>query len=263
MDLREIEISVIKYDSEYTKRSKDIKRNTWFSFPNDVLLHPDFTEINGEELKWFIWIVSICSKLNQNKIRLNINHAEKIVSLKRKDLFSMIDKLQGKQIDTDARPCGDRGATDGGRDATSTLHYITLHNTTREQDSGESALTPIGLNSSSPQKKDSSANFAHDQIAHVWSYYCEAKGFSKVIHWTKKRNAMAKIIAEKFSKEQLETAAQKIAESNFCRGENDRGWKASIDFFLNEQKIVKILEGAYDNKPQPSIGQVKKFVLEE
>jgi hypothetical protein len=88
-------------------------------------LHPDFTEINGEELKWFIWIVSICSKLNQNKIRLNINHAEKIVSLKRKDLFSMIDKLQGKQIDTDARPDGGRVATDGGRVATSTLHNIT------------------------------------------------------------------------------------------------------------------------------------------
>lgn len=130
MDLKEIEISVIKYDSEYTKRSKDIKRNTWFSFPNDVLLHPDFTEINGEELKWFIWVVSICSKLNQNKIRLNINHAEKIVSLKRKDLFSMIEKLQGKQIDTDARPDGGRGATDGGRGATSTLHNTTLHNIT-------------------------------------------------------------------------------------------------------------------------------------
>ena len=134
----ELEIIVLKYDVDFTKRSKDIKKNTWFSFPNDLLLHPDFTEIGGEELKWFIWIVSICSKLNQSKIRINIPHAEKVLTLKRVHLFSMVEKLQGKQIDV---VCGQM-ATDGDLNATArdqsaapTLHYITLqtlHNTTNK-----------------------------------------------------------------------------------------------------------------------------------
>ena len=95
----QIEIIVLKYESDFTKRTKDIKKNTWFSFPNELLLHPDFTEINGEELKWFCWIVSVCSKINKNTVRINIPHAEKILSLKRDDLFSMLEKLQGNQTD--------------------------------------------------------------------------------------------------------------------------------------------------------------------
>lgn len=134
MSSNEIEVSVLKYDSDFTKRSKDIKKNTWFSFSNDLLLHPDFTEINGEELKWFIWIISICSKLNQNKIRLNISHAEKVLSLKKQDLFSMLEKLKQKQIDVVCdQSATERGlsATDDDRySTTSTLHYNTLHNTT-------------------------------------------------------------------------------------------------------------------------------------
>lgn len=133
----EINLVVLKYEQEFTKRSKDIKKNTWFSFPNDYLLHPDFTEINGEEFKWFIWIVSICSKLNLNKIRLNIAHAEKMLSSEQKHLFSMIEKLKGKQIDvacdqmaTDMRPERDQNAAASDGIATPTLHYNTLHNIT-------------------------------------------------------------------------------------------------------------------------------------
>lgn len=134
--LIEIEITVLKYDIDFTKRTKDIKKNTWFSFPNDLLLHPDFSEINGEELKWFFWIVSICSKLNKNKVRINMPHTEKILDLNRSDLFSMIKKLQGKQIDVACDQTAterDHGAAVCDQSAAPTLHYITdntLHNTT-------------------------------------------------------------------------------------------------------------------------------------
>jgi hypothetical protein len=132
----EIEISVLKYDTVFTKRTKDIKKNTWFSFPNDFLLHPDFVDISGEEIKWFLWIVSVCSKVNQNKIRLNILQAEKFLSLDRKHLFSALEKLQGKQTDvalSEMATGSRRDTTDGDgirRDVASTLHYTTLQNTT-------------------------------------------------------------------------------------------------------------------------------------
>jgi len=166
-DINELEIVVLKYDSSFTKRSKDIKKNTWFSFPNDLLLHPDFTEINGEELKWFIWIVSICSKLNQNKIRLNISHAEKVLSLDKKYLFSMIKKLQQKQIDvvcdqtaTSPRPDGDQSATDHDRYSTSaTLHYITLHNTTERNIINNISSSSLKNNDNELEKKSKRQTF--------------------------------------------------------------------------------------------------------
>lgn len=112
--MKEISVELIKYDIDFTKRAKDIKRNVWFSFPNDLLLHPDFDDINGEELKWFVWCVSICSKVNNSKIRLNLEHACRKINVKEKDFHSMCEKLKEKQILIDAtarRPPDDRQTT--------------------------------------------------------------------------------------------------------------------------------------------------------
>jgi uncharacterized protein YdaU (DUF1376 family) len=38
-----------------------------------------------------------------------------------------------------------------------------------------------------------------------------------------------------------------LERSNFCRGENDRGWRADFDFLLQPKSFTKLLEGAYDH----------------
>lgn len=43
---------------------------------------------------------------------------------------------------------------------------------------------------------------------------------------------------------------EKIENSPFLRGENKSGWKADIDFILQESSIVKIMEGKYDGTKQ-------------
>lgn len=155
----EIEITVLKYDTDYTKRSKDIKKNSWFSFPNDLIIHPDFAEIKGEEFKWFAWIVSICSKVNSNKIRLNVDHGARVINSESIHLISALKKLQGKQIDVACdqlaaieRSCGDQCAASTLHN--NTIHYTTLQNTiehyisTSEVDHGHTAAT------SRPAKKN-------------------------------------------------------------------------------------------------------------
>ena len=43
----------------------------------------------------------------------------------------------------------------------------------------------------------------------------------------------------------------KISQSVFCTGHNDRGWKASIDWVLvNSTNYVKVLEGKYEDSPR-------------
>lgn len=42
-------------------------------------------------------------------------------------------------------------------------------------------------------------------------------------------------------------AFRRIADSDFCNGNNDRGWIADFDFVLRKDTLPKALEGKYDN----------------
>ena len=248
--ISEINLVVLKYEQEFTKRSKDIKKNTWFSFPNDYLLHPDFVEINGEELKWFIWIISICSKLNLNKIRLNIAHAEKMLSSEQKNLFSMIEKLKGKQIDvvcdqsaTESRPDHDHVATAGDQGAAPTLHYIT-----------DTTLQNITLHNTTPSEVD--------QIVDFWN---AQEKLPKIISISQKRkDKINKRLEHKLF--DWKKIIPMISESKFLLGESENSdWKANFDWFIkNDDNFLKILEGVYaDKETKPVIKNKASAVFDQ
>ena len=44
-------------------------------------------------------------------------------------------------------------------------------------------------------------------------------------------------------------AMDRVRASPFLRGENDRGWRASLDFLLKPESFAKLMEGAYDPAP--------------
>jgi hypothetical protein len=45
---------------------------------------------------------------------------------------------------------------------------------------------------------------------------------------------------------------ERIQASAFCRGENDRGWRASFDWVIGSPDVaVKVLEGKYDDRTKP------------
>lgn len=41
----------------------------------------------------------------------------------------------------------------------------------------------------------------------------------------------------------------RVRASPFLRGDNDRGWRASLDFLLKPESFAKLMEGAYDPAP--------------
>ena len=58
------------------------------------------------------------------------------------------------------------------------------------------------------------------------------------------------------------TALDRIRQSQFLLGDNDRGWKASLDFILQRASFTRLMEGSYDRQrarqrastaPRPSI----------
>lgn len=73
-------------------------------------------------------------------------------------------------------------------------------------------------------------------------------------HMTPKRlKAINARTRDRFFMENYEQALELASRSPFLRGENDRGWKADLEFFLKPDSIAKILEGKYTPKETVSV----------
>jgi hypothetical protein len=66
----------------------------------------------------------------------------------------------------------------------------------------------------------------------------------------------ARLSESGFEKWQL--ACAKVAASDFCNGQNDRGWIANLDFLLHPSSFNKLIEGAYDNRAPQGTGPPKR-----
>lgn len=106
----------------------------------------------------------------------------------------------------------------------------------------------------------------YETITDLYSKICTK--LPKVVKLTDIRRKAIKKLLEMYTIEQIETAFKNINESNFCTGNNDRGWKADFDFCINTNKITNALEGKYINSfnsnqnqsyQQPKVKPANKF----
>lgn len=92
------------------------------------------------------------------------------------------------------------------------------------------------------------------EIKEMWNETCP--GFPKLFTISEvRKNKMRIRIAEMGGVEKalplLKQIFTKMQQSNFLKGDNKRGWKASFDWlFENDKNWVKVYEGNYDNKPE-------------
>ncbi len=77
---------------------KDIKRPWWFKLSNSMLEDADIYDLNGEELKAWIYILSQASKQQSSQVRIILNHANRVCGVSLKAMDSCIVKLEVKQI---------------------------------------------------------------------------------------------------------------------------------------------------------------------
>jgi DNA-binding transcriptional MocR family regulator len=61
----------------------------------------------------------------------------------------------------------------------------------------------------------------------------------------KRKAALKARMAELFFRENWREAFQRMLESPFLMGTNDRGWRADIDWFLKPDSVPRIMEGKY------------------
>lgn len=53
-------------------------------------------------------------------------------------------------------------------------------------------------------------------------------------------------------------AIQRVGQSRFCTGQNERGWKADLDFVLQDKSFLGLLEGKYENRDPVSQAPPRK-----
>jgi hypothetical protein len=63
-----------------------------------------------------------------------------------------------------------------------------------------------------------------------------------------KRIKLCQRVMEEFDYQTINKAFVIINSSKFCRGENERGWKASFDWMLQPDSILRTLEGKYTDR---------------
>lgn len=96
------------------------------------------------------------------------------------------------------------------------------------------------------QKHEGSA--AVDVALDVYKLYAEKAGFSIPRKLTAERVKKISARLAESGKDAWEQACKKMAASSFCRGVNNSGWKADLDFLLQPSSFNRILEGRYDDR---------------
>jgi len=64
----------------------------------------------------------------------------------------------------------------------------------------------------------------------------------------KRRKQLAARMKEKWWLEHCRESLERVEKSSFCRGHNDRGWLADIDWFLRPGTVAGLVEGKYDDR---------------
>lgn len=91
------------------------------------------------------------------------------------------------------------------------------------------------------------------EIKNLWNVTCT--GFARLVVISEnRRNKIRNRVVEMGGVEKalpiIKTIFEKAQASSFLKGDNKRGWKASFDwFFENDKNWVKVFEGNYDEKP--------------
>jgi hypothetical protein len=226
-----IELKVRKFEA-LVKR-KDIKSPQWFAMPIDILEHPDFFDITGDEFKAYVWVMGIATKLNTDVVRIYPALFERRTAIKKKTIELTIEKLNGKRWDV-TRPL--RVRTDSVRTRTATVQDSTGQDKTGQDSTGIIQGNYVTEGS---------------VLIELWNLHCGT--LPKIQALTDKRKKAASVVFTELTENDWISAIQKTAQSKFCCGLTGGTWKASFDWFISKRKkddvynFIKCLEGNYDN----------------
>lgn len=116
---------------------------------------------------------------------------------------------------------------------------------------------PIPLDSkavkeASPPIPPPPSPFGPDALLGLWNARAKALGLPEAIRLTpdRRKQALARI-KETPDQESWTQALNRVSESVFLQGQNERHWKAGFDWLLRPNTLPRLLEGYYGNGTKP------------
>ena len=107
-----------------------------------------------------------------------------------------------------------------------------------------------------PENRDKSIDI--NKFISMWN----SIGINKVISIKNRRLQSLKARIAEYSEEDVFRAIENIKQSNFLKGENDRGWRINFDWFVAPNNFPKVLEGNYTNRKTVDAPPSKKTKFE-
>jgi hypothetical protein len=88
-----------------------------------------------------------------------------------------------------------------------------------------------------------------DRILSIWNGFSELTPAQTMT--SNRARKIRKRLSDLYWRKHWREGIQRLAKSDYAKGGGQNGWRASLDWFLNADSLTKILEGTYDNRPQP------------
>lgn len=87
---------------------------------------------------------------------------------------------------------------------------------------------------------------AHDIAPVFKEKFNNIDGIIKCERITVKREIAVSTILSNFSKDEINRVFEKVSNSTFLKGDNDKGWKATFDWLFDIDNFTSVLEGKFD-----------------
>lgn len=94
---------------------------------------------------------------------------------------------------------------------------------------------------------DAARPLTKKEVLDAWHERMVPLGFPRIAKMTNDRERKLNARLKDSTLDEWLRAFAALERSAFCRGENDRGWRADFDFLLQPKSFTKLLEGAYDH----------------
>jgi hypothetical protein len=96
------------------------------------------------------------------------------------------------------------------------------------------------------------------EIKEIWDEWNKLDGFPRCLVMSdKRRRGLEKRMGDVFFAENWKAAMERMSRSSFCKGKGERGWKSTLEWFIQADSVAKIMEGKYDDPPakKPVVNQ--------
>lgn len=86
-----------------------------------------------------------------------------------------------------------------------------------------------------------------DAVVRLYNDLCPSLPSVRTLSDKRKRDIKTRL--KKYTLDDFQKVFEKAEKSSFLRGDNERGFRASLDWLINEGNMAKVLDGNYDDRP--------------